>query len=123
MSENNCVWGEIGTRQNKDGTTTTIIEVTTERFPTQIYHLLPQANQMIEGMIDSMHGQFVIDDMDEIPDEEVEKYALVPFLRPLWEQARRNRRAMAKLLKANPLLSEHFTLDSPEVQAVMAGEA
>ena len=51
--------------------------------------------------------------------QDAAKAALVPFLAPLWEQAGHDQGKMAELLGVNPLLSSAFTMDSPEVQAVM----
>jgi len=51
--------------------------------------------------------------------QDAAKAALVPFLAPLWEQAGHDQDKMAELLGVNPLLSSAFTMDSPEVQAVM----
>jgi len=61
----------------------------------------------------------------EIPAEDngrdAEKAALIPFIRPLWEQAGHDAGKMTELLAANPLLSMYFTMDSQEVKEVING--
>jgi len=51
---------------------------------------------------------------------DAEKAALIPFVKPLWEQAQHDPSKMAELLAANPLLSMYFTMDSPEVQQIVS---
>jgi len=60
-------------------------------------------------------------DADNGPESGLASVAV--FLPVLWKGANGDRQAMAELLKANALLGKYFTIDSPEVQAVMAGEA
>ena len=48
---------------------------------------------------------------------------LIPFLQAVWEKTECNPVGMAKSLEDNLLLEPYFTMDSPEVQAVMAGKA
>jgi len=57
----------------------------------------------------------------EFPEQD-EKRHMVLFLGPVWAQADGDPDKMAKLLADNEMLSKHFTIDSPEVQAVMAEE-
>ena len=46
--------------------------------------------------------------------------AMAGFLPALWVQAGKDPAKMEELIAANPMLAEHFDLDSPEVQEVMA---
>ena len=61
------------------------------------------------------------DEPAEVQDDgqDMEKAKLVPFVQSLWEQAGKEAAKMAELLADNPLLSKYFTMDSPEVLAVM----
>ena len=49
-----------------------------------------------------------------------ERAKLAPFLQPIWAQAEGDKDKMAELLATNSMLCDHFTVDSPEVQALMA---
>jgi len=51
--------------------------------------------------------------------QDAAKVALLPFIPPLWEQAQHDVNKMAELLATNPLLNQHFTMDSPEVQEIV----
>jgi hypothetical protein len=75
-------------------------------------------------------------EVDEVPAEQsaedANKAALIPFLYPLWEQAKKQAEEndtfnaadiMAGLLKVNPLLAETFTVDSYEVQTIINADA
>ena len=53
---------------------------------------------------------------------DAEKAALLPFIPPLWEQAQHNADKMAELLAQNPLLNQHFTMDSAEVREIVEAE-
>jgi len=53
---------------------------------------------------------------------DAEKAALIPFIKPLWEQAGHDAGKIAELLAANPLLSMHFTMASPEVKEIVEAE-
>jgi hypothetical protein len=81
------------------------------------------------------NGGYAGDEPDEVPDEQsaenATKAALIPFLYPLWEQAKKQAEGndtfnatdiMAGLLKVNPLLAEVFTMESPEVLALTTSE-
>jgi len=61
------------------------------------------------------------DDWDD--GEDAAKASLAPFLKALWAHAGHDATKMAELLPANPLLSEYFTMESPEVQAIMVEKA
>ena len=53
---------------------------------------------------------------------DAEKAALLPFIPPLWEQSQHEPGKMAEALAKNPLLSMHFTMDSPEVKEIVEAE-
>lgn len=53
------------------------------------------------------------------PTPDAQRATYAQFLPAMWTQAGKDRTKMEELLKANPLLVG-FTMDSPEVQAVMA---
>jgi len=79
------------------------------------------ANQ--DGCVAAMEA-YNNEDYDEPAEEgddghDEDKTAMIPFLPPLWEQAKHDRDKMAALLAENPLLNDAFTIDSPEVVAVM----
>lgn len=65
--------------------------------------------------------------MPFMPDEETEpstlndpqRASMAAFLPALWAQAGHDMIKMAGLLKANPMIGQHFTVESPEVVAVM----
>jgi len=62
-----------------------------------------------------------IEDADATPAPQAadpQRAALAAFLPALWAQAGKDRVAFEALLKANPVLAG-FTMDSPEVKAVM----
>lgn len=48
-----------------------------------------------------------------------EKEVASQFLKPLWNASNGNQDMMAEMLAGNPLTSKFFTINSPEVQAVM----
>jgi len=80
------------------------------------------ANQ--DECIEAMNAHYNNEDYDEPAEEgddghNEDKTAMIPFLPPLWEQAEHDRDKMAALLTENPLLNETFTIESPEVVAVM----
>ncbi len=63
------------------------------------------------------------DDAPEAPpagDNGKDRAVAAQFLGPLWAQAGKDPDKMADLLKSMPMVSQFFTIDSPEVQEVMS---
>ena len=59
------------------------------------------------------------DDAEPDNGQDVDRAKLAPFLEVIWKQAGGDSAKMAELLADNPVLSPYFTVDSPEVLAVM----
>jgi hypothetical protein len=63
------------------------------------------------------------DQAEEIaPDNNKEKATAALFLKPLWTQAGGDPAKMATLLAGNPLTAKYFTVESPEVVALIEPE-
>ena len=50
-----------------------------------------------------------------------ERAAMAQFLAPVWAQCNGDQTELAKKLAEMPMLSDYFTIDSPEVKAVVSG--
>jgi hypothetical protein len=68
----------------------------------------------------SIYSGELYDQAEEIsPDNDKEKATAALFLKPLWTQAGGDPAKMATLLASNPLTAKYFTVESPEVIALI----
>jgi len=54
-----------------------------------------------------------------VPIPDPQRVSLAVFLPALWQQSGKDMIEMSKVLRANPMLAAHFTVESPEVVEVM----
>jgi hypothetical protein len=74
------------------------------------------------------HKAFENEEADDVPFEtkdngngkSKERETAKAFLKPLWMQSGGDTEKFAQLIEGTPMVSKHFDLESPEVQAVMS---